>query len=895
MARAKAGYGSRPGTEPGGVLNAKPAALERTTFSFSRAREYFDPKELQAMTGQPLARFPDVLIKELIDNAIDAAETAGVPPQLRVRYRVCGRRVRLAVMDNGPGIPPDTVTRVLDFATRTSDKAHYRGPTRGAQGNALKTVLGIPFALGCKAPVAIEACGVRHVIRATVDPAGEVHIDHDRRDVPLRPGTRVAVRLPARACRSFNPARWAQAFALVNPHASVKIRADQGRELASSPRPAATALFYRPAADFPGGWTKFLPSDPISPHWYDVASLAKLVFAHAAQSRGGGKDLTLRDFVRTFAGLTGTGKAKAVCDRFPAIRRLSDFADEGQVAALLRAMKDETRAPSPAVLGAVGEAHLRARLDRWFGVRRWWYKKVSGTAGGLPFVVEVALAETRKPGRLFHAVNFSPTFDDPLANTRLYVGEVLGYGIAGFLGNAHALPGHGQEAVHTAAAVHLTCPALQFLDRGKTRLRIDPEMAAAVAGALWSVAKTMYKEGERRKKDAARQEKADRERERQAHDGELTLVEAVERVLPEAHAAATGGQYEVSAHTLFYHVRPRVQPYTRRELKSHYFEQDLLPAYQREHGALDPPIYYEPRGTLYEPHTGVAVPLGTREVDEYRFPAWLYDKILFVEKQGLWPILSHAKLAERYDMAIVAGEGYATEACRVLFRYADQDKDYQIFVLHDADPWGYNICRTLREETARMPGYRVKVTDLGLFLKEALDMGLPTEEFTRKKGLPEGLQLTPLEREHFVGRKAGPKSWVCRRVELNALSAPELVAYIERRLGEEGVRGKVIPPPAELPRLAERLYRQLVGGVADTALADLLKVETIKDRLAEELRQYVPLDQAREWAERGIVEDPACSWGKAIGRQVQSILVSRATEVMESVRRAVSAVLGTPP
>ncbi len=91
-------------------------------------------------------------------------------------------------------------------------------------------------------------------------------------------------------------------------------------------------------------------------------------------------------------------------------------------------------------------------------------------------------------------------------------------------------------------------------------------------------------------------------------------------------------------------------------------------------------------------------------MEAYVFPSWLYDKILYVEKKGVWPILQSARLAERYDMAVVAGEGYATEAIRVLFQASKQRIDYQLFVLHDADPDGYNIARTLREETARMPG-----------------------------------------------------------------------------------------------------------------------------------------------------------------------------------------------
>src|SRR5215210_1404942 len=131
--------------------------LERTTFESSRAGEYFDARELQAQTGQPISNFTTVALKELLDNALDACETAGVAPEVRVEVQEDGDSIRLIVSDNGPGIPPETVRKVLNFNTRTSDKAAYRSPTRGAQGNALKTVIGVPHALGCSAPVIIEA------------------------------------------------------------------------------------------------------------------------------------------------------------------------------------------------------------------------------------------------------------------------------------------------------------------------------------------------------------------------------------------------------------------------------------------------------------------------------------------------------------------------------------------------------------------------------------------------------------------------------------------------------------------------------------------------------------------------------------------------------------------
>jgi hypothetical protein len=106
-----------------------------------------------------------------------------------------------------------------------------------------------------------------------------------------------------------------------------------------------------------------------------------------------------------------------------------------------------------------------------------------------------------------------------------------------------------------------------------------------------------------------------------------------------------------------------------KDLDYTYFSQHLLTEYRETHGALAG-LYYDPRGVLYEPHSGGVVALGTREVDDYAFPAWEYDKILYVEKKGLWPIIQAAQLAQRYDLAVVAAEGYASEAARTLFAAA---------------------------------------------------------------------------------------------------------------------------------------------------------------------------------------------------------------------------------
>jgi hypothetical protein len=362
-------------------------------------------------------------------------------------------------------------------------------------------------------------------------------------------------------------------------------------------------------------------------------------------------------------------------------------------------------------------------------------------------------------------------------------------------------------------------------------------------------------------------------------------------VLPEAWRHATGdGQYRVSARFLYYPVRKLIQALTVKALDYDYFSQTLLIEYQRQGGVLRG-LYYDPRGVLYEPHTGVAVPLGTQEVEGYVFPSWLYDKILYVEKKGVWPILQTAQLAERYDMAVVAGEGYATEAIRVLFDQAARHRDYQLFVLHDADPDGYNIARTLREETARMPGYAVDVMDLGLRWEDAMALGLETEEFERRRALPEGLVLSPEAQRAFTGRPVeryyGQRArWLCHRVELNAFSAPQLVDYIEHRLEATGVRGKIIPPDTHLADTARQLYGTAVERQIQGIVADLLQVDRLTSRLRKHCTDAADLGEARTWIEEAWTMHPTYWWQDALRINVNDLVRDQRDDMTAAVRRA---------
>lgn len=261
---------------------------------------------------------------------------------------------------------------------------------------------------------------------------------------------------------------WARSFALVNPHAQI-------RALHANCAEPAEPVSYKPSVG--DAWHKPLPTDPTSPHWYDKGALERLVFAHINKIRRGGPDVPIGEFVRSFAGLSSTAKAKTVCAELSAVGHLSDFAAHRElVGVLLSAMQANSRAPKPSVLGQVPEHHYQACFAGWFGLvhradgtPRFWFKRATITDGTVPWVMEVALAETERPGKLFYAVNYSPSFDDPLARLALAAGDLASTGAASFLRQLDAYP---DGSNNRAAAIHLISPAVSFLDKGKCTLAL---------------------------------------------------------------------------------------------------------------------------------------------------------------------------------------------------------------------------------------------------------------------------------------------------------------------------------------------------------------------------------------------------------------------------------------
>jgi DNA topoisomerase VI subunit B len=202
--------------------------------------EFCTQRELQTQTGHSITDWPFVIAKELIDNALDAREEDEVAPEIAVVVDRGKKKDTVVVEDNAGGIDAETIKSVLDYTIRVSSREAYVSPTRGAQGNALKTILAMGYVLECEigrgaeaaGVTIIESRGVRHRIEFRVDHVlNQPKIIHATADSPVTVGTKIAAEWPARVTVQWKDLlessedrfqELVEAYAWFNPHLTLR-------------------------------------------------------------------------------------------------------------------------------------------------------------------------------------------------------------------------------------------------------------------------------------------------------------------------------------------------------------------------------------------------------------------------------------------------------------------------------------------------------------------------------------------------------------------------------------------------------------------------------------------------------------------------------------------------
>ncbi len=292
-------------------------------------------------------------------------------------------------------------------------------------------------------------------------------------------------------------------------------------------------------------------------------------------------------------------------------------------------------------------------------------------------------------------------------------------------------------------------------------------------------------------------------------------------VMEEAYLKASGqGTLPASARQIYYAARNKIMEMTgKTELESQYFTQTILPAYVAEHPEKTAgwDVTYDARGHFAEPHTRIITPLGTLDVRRYLAdvnghtvddldaedllsdvsvsfptcgPANRFSAVVFIEKEGFLPLFAAAKLAERYDIAIMSTKGMPVVACRHLADELCGRHGIPLLVLHDFDKAGFSILATLTGDNMNIDedGYNryefrheFEVIDLGLRLADVRAYNLESEPVTYRSNPTENLAANGAETLETAYRRA-------LQIELIRQQLPAIIS----KAGEEA-QGATIP------------------------------------------------------------------------------------------------------
>ena len=428
------------------------------------------------------------MLKELVDNALDACEEAEVAPVIQIDVS----DDEIVIQDNGLGMPAETIRSVQDYSVRVSTREAYVSPSRGAQGNALKTILAMAYVLDRERPnspdneaaigtTVIETMGVLHKIEFQVNHVtNEPRLTYTTGASAVTNGTRVTLRWPRfewpyygylidRAEREFKAL--AEAYVWFNPHLSLR-GSWKGTE------------FINCEASDPQ-WMKWGPRNPTSPHWYNESRLQRYMSAHVARDLEASVDRPVREFIAEFRGLSSTRKQKAILHELGVSHRSlreffgADKVNRDGIANLLGAMKRHSEPVKPKLLGVISKEHLKAKFlaaggdEDTFEYRR----RQDVSEHDIPYVVEFcfglhssAMEDSKSVHRkIVTGTNWSAAIKNPFRSFGR-TGEGLESTLAKVRANAT------QPVI---CALHLASAHLQFADRGKSSIITSGDVEAS--------------------------------------------------------------------------------------------------------------------------------------------------------------------------------------------------------------------------------------------------------------------------------------------------------------------------------------------------------------------------------------------------------------------------------
>ncbi len=215
-------------------------------------------------------------VKEAVDNALDAAEEAGILPDIYVEIQEEGDYYRLIVEDNGPGITKASLPKVFGKLLYGS-RFHKREQSRGQQGIGISAAVlysqltsGKPAKITSRTQGSSEAQYFELIIDTDEN---EPEISVDRTTNWDRPhGTRIELEMEANMRARQQLHDYVKHTAVVNPHARLELL-----------EPQAHFKFERATDQLPEETEEIRPH----PHGVELGTVIKMLSATDSHSVSG--------------------------------------------------------------------------------------------------------------------------------------------------------------------------------------------------------------------------------------------------------------------------------------------------------------------------------------------------------------------------------------------------------------------------------------------------------------------------------------------------------------------------------------------------------------------------------------------------------------------------------
>jgi hypothetical protein len=510
-----------------------------------------------------------------------------------------------------------------------------------------------------------------------------------------------------------------------------------------------------------------------SPWWYDTPQFLELLYASGATP--------VRELVANLDGCTGA-KAGEIVAAAGLGRAICGNVTRQQAAKLLQVARENARQVNPERLGAV---EPKAFPD-------FAYAYACGTVrlgstqplAEIPYVVEAWVAPSSLGKTVLSAcVNRTPVTGNIHVSRDDRNIDVFGCGLSHVVAQA-------PKTAHFVIRFNVTTPYMPITSDGKA-----PDLKPFLDEIFAAVGKAV--------------KKAHRPNAGSGKSQKDIVLDNLDTVI----ADVSGGEFRFNPRQLLYALRPIVKNEIDKQLKLENFT-TIITDYENEHGEI-PLMYREPRGSIYHPHRNETITLGTLMVEDYERPAWVFNKVVYIEKEGFSEALKDAHWAERHDCMLMSSKGFSTRAARDLVdKLAVHDEPVTIFCVHDADASGGMIYQTFQRATKARVARKIKIVNLGLEPWEAITMGLEVET------VEEGKKHKPVA--DYALNRGDEEDWdewlQTHRIELNAMTTPEFIEWLD---GKMAAYDKLIPPPDVLKaELDERIERKLRADITERILRE---------------------------------------------------------------------------